>query len=162
VPVGVARDAAELRAQLQAFAQRRFVLVDTMGLSPRDARLDEQLQWLRELGPAVRPLLLLGAGMSLAVYEQAWQIYGALPLAGCILTKLDETPVFGAALQWLQQRRLPLWFYTDGQRVPEDLHEPALAKIKRLLQRAASAPRAGPAAAGPGREDSAPAVANSR
>jgi flagellar biosynthesis protein FlhF len=29
---------------------------------------------------------------------------------------------------------VPLWFYTDGQRVPEDLHVPSLAKITALLE----------------------------
>ena len=162
VPVAVARDAAELRAHLQAFSDRSFVLVDTIGLSPRDARMAEQLRWLGEQGTAVRALLLLGAGMSLAVYEQAWQTYRELPLAGCILTKLDETPLFGGALQWLQQQSVPLWFYTDGQRVPADLHAPTLAKIKALLQRgSATTPGVG-GPARPGRDDGAAAVANSR
>ncbi len=162
VPVAVARDAAELRAQLQEFAERRFVLVDTIGLSPRDARLAEQLRWLGEQGTAVRALLLLGAGMSLAVYEQAWQTYRELPLAGCILTKLDETGAFGAALQWLREHAQPLWFYTDGQRVPEDLHAPEVAKMKALLQGGPAGGRAGQAASRPGRDDAAPAIANSR
>jgi flagellar biosynthesis protein FlhF len=162
VPVAVARDAAELRAHLQEFAERRFVLVDTIGLSPRDARLAEQLRWLGEQGTAVRALLLLGAGMSLAVYEQAWQTYRELPLAGCILTKLDETGAFGAALQWLREHAQPLWFYTDGQRVPEDLHAPEVAKMKALLQGGPTGARAGQAASRPGRDDAAPAIANSR
>ncbi|MDE1957329.1 MAG: flagellar biosynthesis protein FlhF, partial [Betaproteobacteria bacterium] len=162
VPVAVARDAAELRAHLQEFSDRSFVLVDTIGLSPRDARLAEQLRWLGEQGTAVRALLLLGAGMSLAVYEQAWQTYRELPLAGCILTKLDETPVFGAALQWLREHAQPLWFYTDGQRVPEDLHAPEVAKMKALLQRGPAAARADDPALRTGRDDAAPAVANSR
>ncbi|WP_297909571.1 flagellar biosynthesis protein FlhF [Thiomonas sp.] len=162
VPVAVARDAAELRAHLQAFSDRSFVLVDTIGLSPRDARMAEQLRWLGEQGTAVRALLLLGAGMSLAVYEQAWQTYRQLPLAGCILTKLDETAVFGAALQWLREHAQPLWFYTDGQRVPEDLHAPEVAKMKALLQRGPAAARADESALRPGRDDAAPAVANSR
>ncbi len=162
VPVAVAHDSAELREQLQAFATRSFVLVDTIGLSPRDPRLDEQLQALRALAASVRPLLLLGAGMSLAVYQQAWQLHHGLSLAGCILTKLDETPLFGGALQWLQQQAVPLWFYTDGQRVPEDLHAPTLAKIRALLQRgSATTPGVG-GPARPGRGDCAPAVANSR
>jgi flagellar biosynthesis protein FlhF len=162
VPVAVARDAAELRANLQAFGERRYVLIDTIGLSPRDARLGEQLQWLRELGAAVRPLLLLSAGMSPAVYEQAWELYRELPPAGCILTKLDEAPAFASALRWLQRRQLPLWFYTDGQRVPEDLHAPTVAKIKALLQRAPAATRADGTALRPGLDDAAAAVVNSR
>ncbi|SCC91129.1 putative Flagellar GTP-binding protein [Thiomonas sp. X19] len=134
VPVAVARDAAELEQHLQEFADRRFVLIDTIGLSPRDARLAEQMQWLQACGERITRLLLINAGMSQGFYAELWKLYQHLPVAACILTKLDETPAFGAALQWLVEQGLPLWFYTDGQRVPEDLHAPALAKIAALLQ----------------------------
>ena len=45
-------------------------------------------------------------------------------LTGCILTKLDETMVFGGCLDVAIRHRLPLHFVTNGQRVPEDLHMP--------------------------------------
>ncbi|WP_051848981.1 flagellar biosynthesis protein FlhF [Thiomonas sp. FB-Cd] len=134
VPVAVARDAKELEDHLEAFADRAFVLIDTIGLSPRDARLAEQMQWLQAFGDRVTRLMLINGGMGLGFYDALWAIYRHLPVAACILTKLDETPVFGAALQWLVERGLPLWFYTDGQRVPEDLHVPSLAKMVTLLQ----------------------------
>ena len=135
VPVAVARDAAELEQQLHEFADRRFVLIDTIGLSPRDLRLGEQLRWLQGFGDRITRLLLLNGGMQLGVYQALWQAYSALPIDACILTKLDETPSFGAALQWLHEQNLPLWFFTDGQRVPEDLHAASEATIADLLQR---------------------------
>ena len=134
VPVAVARDAAELNQHLREFADRRFVLIDTIGLSPRDVRLAEQMRWLQAFGERITRLLLINAGMSQGFYAELWKLYQHLPVAACILTKLDETPAFGAALQWLVEQGLPLLFYTDGQRVPEDLHAPALAKIAALLQ----------------------------
>lgn len=134
VPVAVARDAEELDQQLAAFADRRFVLIDSIGLSPRDARLAEQLQWLQALGAGVARLLVVGAGLAAGAYADLWALYRRLPVDGVILTKLDETPAFGAALQWLVESSVPLWFYTDGQRVPEDLHVPTLAKITALLE----------------------------
>jgi flagellar biosynthesis protein FlhF len=134
VPVAVARDAAELEQQLAELAERRFVLIDTIGLSPRDARLVEQMQWLKGFGARITRLLLLNAGMGPNSYAELWKLYKELPVAACILTKLDETASFGAALQWLREQGLPLWFCTDGQRVPEDLHVASVAKIISLLQ----------------------------
>ena len=146
VPVAVARDAKELEQHLQEFSDRRFVLIDTIGLSPRDARLAEQMQWLQGFGSRITRLLLINAGMGLGFYDELWKVYQHLPVAACILTKLDETPVFGAALQWLVEQRLALWFYTDGQRVPEDLHVPTLAKIVDLLHDDTTAYQASPPA----------------
>lgn len=133
VPVVVARNAEELSEHLRAFALRRFVLVDTIGLSPRDQRLEEQLQWLSSLGTQVQRLLLLTGGMGRGFYDALWRLYGDHEVAGCVLTKLDETSMFGAAIQWLIEQQLPLWYYTDGQRVPEDLHAPSVDKMKALL-----------------------------
>ena len=133
VPVAVARDGVELEQVLEEFADRRFVLIDTIGLSPRDARLGEQMQWLQDLGPRMTRLLLINGGMHAAFYARLWGLYRELPVSGCVLTKLDETPTFGGALEWLHERGLPVWFYTDGQRVPEDLHVTSAANLASLL-----------------------------
>lgn len=134
VPVAVARDGEELQQHLRDFADRRYVLIDSIGLSPRDARMAEQMQWLQALGEGVNRLLVVGAGLAPSAYAELWSLYRRLPVAAAILTKLDESPSFGAALQWLVEGSVPLWFYTDGQRVPEDLHVPSLAKITALLE----------------------------
>jgi flagellar biosynthesis protein FlhF len=47
----------------------------------------------------------------------------------CILSKLDESPQPGAALDSLIRHRLPLAYVTSGQRVPEDLHAPNAAYL---------------------------------
>ena len=134
VPVAVARDGEELQQHLREFSDRRFVLIDSIGLSPRDVRMAEQMQWLQTLGDSVTRLLVVGAGLAPAAYAELWTLYRRLPVAAAVLTKLDESPSFGAALQWLVESSVPLWFYTDGQRVPEDLHVPSLAKITALLE----------------------------
>ncbi|WP_079415210.1 flagellar biosynthesis protein FlhF [Thiomonas intermedia] len=134
VPVAVARDGEELQQHLRDFADRRYVLIDSIGLSPRDVRMAEQMQWLQALGDGVTRLLVVGAGLAPSAYAELWALYRRLPVAAAILTKLDESPSFGAALQWLVESSVPLWFYTDGQRVPEDLHVPSLAKITALLE----------------------------
>ncbi len=134
VPVAVARDGEELQQHLRDFADRRYVLIDSIGLSPRDVRMAEQMQWLQALGDSVTRLLVVGAGLAPTAYAELWALYRRLPVTAAILTKLDESPSFGAALQWLVESSVPLWFYTDGQRVPEDLHVPSLAKITALLE----------------------------
>ena len=159
VPVAVARDGEELRQHLSEFADRRFVLIDSIGLSPRDVRMAEQMQWLQALGDSVTRLLVVGAGLAPAAYAELWSLYRRLPVAAVVLTKLDESPSFGAALQWLVEGSVPLWFYTDGQRVPEDLHVPSLAKITALLEHDPVTRFDSPAASNP---TATPAVAQAR
>lgn len=123
VPVLTAGSADEIRQALTRLSDRRVVLMDTAGLAPRDERLTAQLHSLGA-ATAVQRLLVLPAGGQLTDLEDCIRQFSATPLAGCILTKLDEATRIGAALSAVVRHRLPLAYVSDGQRVPEDLHPP--------------------------------------
>lgn len=126
VPMRVARTRDELAATLNSLEGRRLVLIDTAGMSQRDLRLAEQFALIRDAGPAITPLLVLSATTQLQALLETVEAFGRVRPAGCILTKLDEATQLGAALSAVIQRRLPVAFVSDGQRVPEDL-QPARA-----------------------------------
>jgi len=50
-----------------------------------------------------------------------------------VLTKIDEAHRIGGALSVAMRTRLRITYFTDGQRVPEDLH---LARADRLVLQA--------------------------
>ncbi len=52
-----------------------------------------------------------------------------------IITKLDETNAYGAALNGAYYTKLPLAYLTDGQRVPEDLKPASEVDLAGLLWR---------------------------
>ena len=52
-----------------------------------------------------------------------------MPLAGSIVTKIDEAGQLGCAISALIRHDLPLAYLSNGQRIPDDLH---LAIMKRL------------------------------
>jgi flagellar biosynthesis protein FlhF len=59
--------------------------------------------------------------------------YQGSGLAGCIMTKLDEAAAIGNALDVVIRHKLNLFYVSNGQRVPEDLH---LADPAYLIDRA--------------------------
>lgn len=148
-PVYAAGDENELRTVLDELRDRRLVLVDTAGMSQRDLRLSEQFATLHGGDPRIQTYLVLSATAQRAVLEEVAREFRGVPLAGAILTKVDETASLGGALSVAMRQRLPLAYVGDGQRVPEDIH-PAraavlVARAAKLLE--AAAPRAaGPAA----------------
>ncbi|TAK91791.1 MAG: flagellar biosynthesis protein FlhF [Burkholderiaceae bacterium] len=135
VQVYSAQAGNDLQSMLNFMARRRLVLIDTVGMGQRDARVAEQLTLLSE--PGISRLLLLNAAAQPEMLEDVAQAYGGRatgkPLAGAILTKLDEAVKTGAVLDTVIRHRLPLHFITNGQRVPEDLH---LANPQLLVHRA--------------------------
>ncbi|MEW6764610.1 MAG: flagellar biosynthesis protein FlhF [Pseudomonadota bacterium] len=133
IPLYVAEDAASLARTLDGLADRRLVLVDTAGMSQRDTRLMEQMRHLRSASSRLQSLLVVSASAQRAMTREAVQRFSQLPLAGCVLTKLDEAAQLGDALSAVIEAGLPLAWLGMGQRVPEDI---APARAERLVARA--------------------------
>ena len=133
IPLYVAEDAASLARTLDGLSDRRLVLVDTAGMSQRDTRLMEQMRNLRSASSRLQSLLVLSASAQRSMTREAVQRFSHLPLAGCVLTKLDEAAQLGDALSAVIDSQLPVAWLGMGQRVPEDL---APARAERLVARA--------------------------
>ncbi len=135
VPVIAVRDEPELQMTLVDLASRHLTLIDTVGMSQRDRRLAEQVALLSGEGRPVSRVLLLSAVASGSVLEDVATRYGGAALDGCILTKIDEAVSLGGVLDVVLRHRLRVYFVTNGQRVPEDLHLPnPLYLIDRALR----------------------------
>ncbi len=129
IPMHVATDRRELAAVLGRLADRRLVLIDTAGMSPRDPRLAELFQTLEIAERPVRTMLALGANAEHGALERIVRSYAAARPESLVLTKLDEAASLGAALSIAIRHALPLAWLADGQRVPNDL---SAAPPKRL------------------------------
>ena len=122
VPVHLARDAKDLRATLHDLRHTHMVLIDTMGMSQRDRMVGEQVAMFRDSD--VRSLLLLAATGRGDTLDDVVRAYSGLGLAGCVLTKVDEAASLASSLDVLIRHELRLYYVSNGQRVPEDLHLP--------------------------------------
>lgn len=134
-PVKVANDAEELRKILKSLYDKDLVLIDTAGMSQRDLRLTEQFAMLSEGSSLVKSYLVLSASSQQKVLEETVQAYKKVYLDGCIITKVDESITLGGAISTVVKNQLPVAYFSDGQRVPEDLHR---ARNVELLKKAVS------------------------
>ncbi|MBI3560799.1 MAG: flagellar biosynthesis protein FlhF [Gammaproteobacteria bacterium] len=134
-PLRVATDVDSLREALQTFRDRDLVLIDTAGMSQRDMRLNEQFNLLKSAGHRLQVFLALAANNQRTVLNDVTRAFKAVPLAGCVLTKVDETTSLGGAFAVAIENQLPIAYLSDGQQVPEDLHP---ARAHALVSRAVS------------------------
>jgi len=142
VPVHTAASGEELRKILFQLSDRKLVLVDTAGLSPRDSQLAAQFAELHTSRTPMRVLLTLSATQQAGDLEDIVRRFAAAKPQACVLTKLDEATRIGGALSTLIRHKLPVAYVTDGQRVPEDLHP---ARVDQLVLRAMQLARQNPA-----------------
>lgn len=126
----------ELRDEL---AGKRFVIVDTVGMSQRDRGIIEQVARLRGGPVAVRPILLLNAASQPETLDEVITNYrraahaAGVSLDDCVISKQDEASRLGPLLDAVMRHGLRLLFVATGQRVPEDL---ALAVASPLVEQA--------------------------
>jgi len=141
IPLHVARDEQHLAELLPAVSERHLVLIDTAGMSPRDFQMMDLLKKMPAIDRRLKLLLVLSAQAQYSAMQDAITRFQAAPLAGMILTKLDETLLLGSALGALIQSGLPLCCTGVGQRVPEDIWYPTASDlIKQAIELGQSAP----------------------
>ena len=142
VSVHAVKDGADLQLALAELRNKHIVLIDTIGMSQRDRLVSDQIAMLCRAGQPVQRLLLLNAtshGDTLNEVVQAYQrAPDQQPLAGCILTKLDEATNLGGVLDTVIRYKLPVHYISTGQKVPENLY---VATRKFLIKSAFCIPR---------------------
>lgn len=133
VPAYAIDGAAEVASALEHLQDKRLVLIDTAGLSPRDPRLEQEFATLASASKRMETTLVLSAAAQAGAIEEAVQRFAAAQPTTCMLTKLDEATSLGGAISTLIRSRLPVTYVSEGQRVPEDL---APARAHQLIARA--------------------------
>ncbi|KND60782.1 Flagellar biosynthesis protein FlhF [Candidatus Burkholderia verschuerenii] len=144
VSVHAVKDGADLQLALSELRNKHIVLIDTIGMSQRDRMVSDQVAMLCGAGQPVQRILLLNAtshGDTLNEVVQAYQSTDDQPpLAGCILTKLDEATNLGGVLDAVIRYKLPVHYVSTGQKVPENLY---VATRRFLIKSAFCIPRDG-------------------
>jgi flagellar biosynthesis protein FlhF len=124
VPVRVASNAEELRDFINGFADKRLILIDTAGMNQRDMKLVEQINTLQQNGLTIKSYLVMSAATEYKAMNAIIKAFALFSPQTSILTKLDEAVTIGSAISSIIEHNLPLSFITDGQQVPEDIHNP--------------------------------------
>ena len=144
VSVHAVKDAGDLQLALSELRNKHIVLIDTIGMSQRDRTVADHIAMLCGAGQPVQRLLLLNATSHGDTLNEVVQAYQSTPdqppLAGCILTKLDEATNLGGVLDTVIRYKLPVHYVSTGQKVPENLY---VATKRFLIKSAFCIPRDG-------------------
>lgn len=139
VPVRVVDENHNLDEVLMSLRGKRLVLIDTAGMNANDPEGVQQKQMLASVSVRLKKLLVLSCSSQRQLIEKAWSNYQELDLNACVLTKLDESGSLGDALSLAVEKRLPVAYITDGQKIPDDL---IVAQRQDLVSRAVVAAQA--------------------
>ena len=122
--------------ELEAFVQKHFdydtIFVDTAG---RSTRQEGQMDGLRSLQTTSLPIhfhLVLSSTMKQRDIDETIKAFRFLSPESLLFTKLDESWSFGEILSSTMQSKIPLSYFTTGQKVPEDIET---ASKERVVER---------------------------
>jgi flagellar biosynthesis GTPase FlhF len=137
LPLTVAYEPQDLADAVARQGEAAVLLVDTPGCGPRDrARLEELGCLVAAATGAAAQVTVLLAASAMTKPRDLWAIlegFGTFPLHGLVLTKVDETAVFGPFLSVVSRARKPVFFLTTGQGVPGHLERATTQRLARLL-----------------------------
>ena len=127
VMVHAVKDEADLKIALEELKQKHTILIDTVGVSQRDRMVAQQIAMLSNNNSQIKKILCLNATNTIETLTDVVSAYrgngaNGTGLDSCIITKIDEAATIGNALDVVIQQKLKIYYLTNGQRVPEDIH----------------------------------------
>lgn len=135
VPVRVVDKGKTLEDVLAALHGKSLILIDTAGLSSDLSNGADQLRSLKRLDRAIKTYLTLPATVQAQAMLASYSAYCDAGLDACVITKIDEAVSLGEALNLVLEKRLPVAYITDGQAIPDDVHEAkAIALVTRAVE----------------------------
>jgi flagellar biosynthesis protein FlhF len=135
IPMEIASTPAELAESIEAHADKQLILIDTAGRNPRDRKRIQEIKSFLEVNPDIETHLCLSATTRDSELTQAVTRFGVLPISRMIFTKLDESMSFGCIVNTHLRNKLPLSYFTTGQRVPEDIETATPQRVADLVVR---------------------------
>jgi flagellar biosynthesis protein FlhF len=133
VPVESATGPEDLARVAARAHDREHVFVDTSGRSHRDPAALRDLRALAESVEDAELLLVTSATTRAVDSREILDAYASLPVSRLILTKLDETRVYGELYNAVVWSGRPIAAVTTGQAVPEHLEALDIAGILRKV-----------------------------
>lgn len=132
VPVEIAADPRGFAQACARHPDADLILCDTAGGRHDGGSIDRLAACLGAV-PAVETWLVLAAATRRADLSDLVRRFAPLGPARLVVTKLDETRLWGGVLNAVAFADLPLLCVTTGRRVPEDIAAPDAQAIARRI-----------------------------
>ena len=133
IPIKVASNNKELKKSIAKLKGNHLILIDTAGIPQSNGK---QINELKSLFDGVHPVefhLHLSAGTKEEDLTDILKRFRVIPINSLIFTKLDESTTYGNILNLLLRSKIPVSYFTDGQKIPEDIEVATLEKLAELI-----------------------------
>ena len=135
IPVACAETYTDLKKFLALYQDVDRIFIDTIGKSPRDfVKLAEMKELLEAASGRATVHLAISATTKAADILEIMGQFEPFGYSSVIITKLDETSRVGSIISTLAERGKAVSYFTDGQRVPQDIEWATPVRLLMRLQ----------------------------
>lgn len=135
--IGVPMYAAQtVRGTRETFARLRgmdLVLIDTPGMGLWDRGRFARLGALLRAARTDEVHLVLPVYVDAAIQRRTAEAFAPLGVSRVVLTRLDEAVGLGVVLNALEHLEWSVSYFTDGQKVPNDIQEACGSRVAELV-----------------------------
>ncbi|MFH1624587.1 MAG: flagellar biosynthesis protein FlhF [Pseudomonadota bacterium] len=133
VPVEVVLHGNEIQGILEAHRDKDIILVDTAGRSQKSQSQMSELAAFFDTTVPIETHLVLCATTKQEDLDDIYDRFKVVPIDRLLFTKLDESSTFGTLLNQAIRSKVPLSYFTTGQKVPEDIEVATRERILELI-----------------------------
>jgi flagellar biosynthesis protein FlhF len=133
VPFEVAGSKEDLRRIVDSHSDKDLILIDTTGRSHQDKGYSGQLKEVFDEVGGVEIHLVLSVTAQENLFNATYHQFSPIGVDRVLFTKLDEGLSFGSLFNFSVRNRLPISYFTSGQRVPEDLEAARSERVISLI-----------------------------
>lgn len=133
IPLEVASTPKELERAVERHGDCDLILIDTAGRSHKDAEKLEEMKVFLENTIQADIYLCLSATTKDRELEVILNRFSIFPISKVVFTKLDESESVGCIVNLLLKANLQIAYFTNGQRVPEDIEVATSEKLAELV-----------------------------
>lgn len=129
-----ATNAAEMNVAMARMKRKKLVLIDTHGVSQRDkATLKTLINTLDLCKKKMAIYIALPCNQQEAVLEEIVKKFDFNNIAGCIMTKMDESINLAHAISVSMRHKLPIVYFCNGPNVIKNIFIPDQHIVLSLL-----------------------------
>jgi flagellar biosynthesis protein FlhF len=132
VPARVVESTRQMDEAIREFESKDLILIDTAGRSQREIDTEHELANYFNQAHHIEKTLVLSAttkDADLAALLVKYKVFGP---GSIIVTKLDETQIYGQIICNILRSGVPIAYVTVGQNVPRDILRPSPSKMVNL------------------------------
>lgn len=133
IPFRVVITIKEMQEAIKSMENCDIVLIDTTGRSSKNAMQISELRAFVQKANPDHISMVISATTKNKDIKGILEGYSALEYDNVIITKLDETTVYGSLYNIAKRANKPINFITTGQNVPDDIKIPTNKVIARFI-----------------------------